>query len=53
MNDPATSLTDYAIAVEGLMLAVALLRFGWIEKVWSLAFVSVSAYLRQNILGLG
>jgi hypothetical protein len=42
MNDPATSLTDYAIAVECLILAVALLRFSWTEKIWSLAFISVS-----------
>ncbi|MGP1384474.1 MAG: DUF6962 family protein [Thainema sp.] len=40
--EPATTLTDYAIAVESLLFALLLLRFGRVEEFWSAAFCSVS-----------
>ncbi len=39
--EPVTTVTDYVIALECLLLAGLLLRFGWAECCWAAAFVSV------------
>ncbi len=39
--EPVTTVTDYVIALECLLLAGLLLRFGWAECSWAAAFVSV------------
>ncbi|MBD2234528.1 DUF6962 family protein [Phormidium tenue] len=42
MAEPLTTLTDYAIALECLLLAGLLLGQGGVQRLWALAFTSVS-----------
>ena len=40
--EPVTAVTDYVIALECLLFAWLLLRFGWSERLWAAAFSSVA-----------
>lgn len=42
MVEPIAAVTDYAIALECLLFAGLLLRFGWPERLWAAAFGSVA-----------
>jgi hypothetical protein len=54
LAEPATTLTDYAMAVEMLLFGVLLLRFGWVERFWAAAFacVGIAAVLGGTFHGL-